>query len=425
MNADAPALGQEDLGGAIWRVARLGLWLGLLWVLAAVVLELGASRVGEGKDTSFGEARREFTASWGGPIVEWPPSFAIRHDFTVQEVDPVLKAWVDKEKTENLAVFPSRVSLSADLRTRVQTTGALRIPAYEVRGKGRYIIRNDSGAVGPLVLTVARPGGAALVYDYTITVGGTPVTNARLDQEMVVSPDLQPGEERVVEVTLSTKGVERWQWNLSAWKDRILPKLEATLTTDTPRFSLLRFGIPHERIDAPSGSSVVFSANDLSADQDLGVNFATEIRELGSVGEIVGFAPLSGVLLLLAVAVWSQVREVRFAGFHYAFIVVGHTTWFLFLSYLVRYLGLAGSCALATALMLGLFAATVPPFAGRGFAWRVVLPYQLLLTVGFAATFLLPTLRGLALLALCFGVLVSVMVPLSRAQFSRWPVLRG
>ena len=401
------------------------MWLLLVWFVATVALVVAGSRVGANANTTYGSAEQEFEASWGGHIALDPPRFWLDRQYTEQVVDKDLKAWVTMARTERIPLLPTNVVLTADIRSGVQRSGWLTFDAYEVRCKDTYTIRNTSGYAGSLLVEVDRPEAAALVYDYTLAVAGELVPEVRLGAPFPVVADFAVGAERPVNITLSTKGVETYQYALSNWKDQVLPHLDATLTVDSDRFSLLRFGLPHTRSVAGPVTTVHFDVGQFSSNEDLGITFAATTQSLDRVAELVGSAPIAVGLFLAVLFVWSQLLRARFNAFFYLFAALTPATYFLFLSYAVRYFGLVASFSLSAGMMLALFALTVPSALGRSFALRVALPYLLVLTLGFSGIFLLPVFKGVAFLGFAFVVGLSVLVPVARANLARWPIIAG
>jgi hypothetical protein len=65
------------------RVFGILVWLGGISVTGSIVLMIAASRIGEHKSSTYGNAYRQFQDSWGGEIEILPPEFFLK--FTVLE----------------------------------------------------------------------------------------------------------------------------------------------------------------------------------------------------------------------------------------------------------------------------------------------------------------------------------------------------
>lgn len=419
---EAPTVNIAAAGG---RIFALALWLGLLWLSASVVLWIAASRVGVNADTTYGGAEHAFESSWGGRIAISPPEFWLTRAYQEQVVDPTLKQWITVDRTEDIPLHPVDVALTTSIHSGTQTSGWLSFDAYEAACREHFSLRNTTIYEGDVYIRVKRPDAAALLYDYTVSVGDTQVPDAVLGKSMRIGTAVPPGTDLALTVTLSTKGIDRFEFLLSHWSDQIVPHLSATLTVDSDRFSLVRFGLPHTRTVENGISTVAFDVSNFSSNQDIGITFVAATQILPRVAEAVDAAPLALALFLAVLFVWSQILRARFLAFHYLFAVLAPTTYFLFISYSVRYLALGTSLAIASILMLLLFGLTLPSALGQRFALRVALPYLLVLTVGFSAIFLLPIFKGVAFLAYTFVLGLSVLVPVARGNIAAWPIVVG
>lgn len=396
------------------------IWLCLLLFVATVVLEVTALRVGEHSGTTYGAARAQFEQSWGGPIAIRPPRFVLGYTVDVVETNPVTGVREPVPTRKETSLVPASIVLETDLAYGPHKSGWHSFKAFEVHQREQYAVVNTTGHTGTLGIVVDRPDAASLVYDFVVTVDEQPLADPALEQERTLRRDFTPGEAATVAVTLSTKGVDEYRVRLSDWKDVVVPALRATLRVDTERFALVRFGLPHTRTWDGSHGVVTFTVDDFAANQDLGVSFVGDTQHLHRVRELVAAAPVATVLFLALVFVWAHVRGARPHGFNYLFVALAHTFYFLFLAYLVRFIGLWASIGASALAMLLMFAVSVPVSFGPRFALRTVLPYLLLLTVGFTALFLLPAFKGIAFLVFVFVLLLTIMAPVARTPPGSW-----
>jgi len=399
---------------------RLGLWVWVLGLVVAgsAVLLVAGSRVGEHQASSFGQAYREFQASWGGAIDISPPQFSLVHRFTVQEPNAILQDWVEVEKTETTSVLPQEVRLHTRLAFREQQRGWLSFRTFEADSRDRYVVSNPSGRAGSLRVELQQPPGASILHGYTIVLPGLEDEPLRpaIGQPFTLLEVLEPGQSAEIEIRYSTKGMDRWRFLLSDWQDQVLPSFEALVEIDTPRFRLWRFGIPHTIERRDDGATVTFAVEDFTTNQDLGVSFQAVRQTMDRVQQAVLAAPVSLVLLLALVGVFARRSNRRFLAVHALFLTVFQVFFFLFVTYLVRFFGPAASIALAACITVIMFLASFPWLLGRRLAFTVALPSLLVLSAGHSLLFLLPMFRGLAFLGLVFLVCLVLMVVVSRLE---------
>jgi len=407
------------------RVLALGAWLVLLVIVAAVSLAFAGSRIGETRNSSYGATWDEFTASWGGEIVVEPPAFSLAWSETVLQTDAVLKERVEVVQPRTAPVPVVDIDLSAELEQSHREYGSLSFNAFESRHVDVYRVINDTPHEGPLRVTVGWPSGASILTDYTVVVDGAGVASPKLGEEFELVPVFSPGSSALVALTWATKGADQFTYRLSAFRKRVLPHARARLAVNSDRFTLLRFGLNHTRVNEGGGSVVEFDLPNFSTTQDIGLRFVSQRRDLEFASLVVGQAPLAVVIFLASILVWSQVLRVRFLAFHYLSMTVTVVSYFVFMSYLVRWFGTWPSVGAAGTITGVLAAALAPPIFGRAFALRVVAPYLLAFTVLFSLLFLLPTLRGIAVLSYVFVAGATLLVATVRSNLAQWPILQG
>ncbi len=407
--------------GPLRLVAALA-WLFALWLAATIAESIAAARVGHHAGTSFGAARAEFEASWGGRIEMSPPAFALEYTRMVTGTNRDGEFFERPELKEEPLV-PRSAMLDTRIVHGTRQSGWHHFQAFEVHQAESYTVRNTAPVPGALLLTIDRPDTAAIVYDLRVEVDGVVFPSPALERPLRLAEQFLPGAEVGVRLTQATHGVDVFRWKLSDWKDVIVPRLDATFSVNTNQFALWRFGLPHTRTWDGSEARVVFGVADFASNQDLGISFVGDRQDIDRVREIVFYSPAATALYLALLLVWSQVRGARFGSFHFAFAAVVQAFYFLFLAYMIRYISLGAAMAAGTFLTLLMFAATIPPSMGRSFALGTVLPYLLLHTLGFSGLFMLPAFTGVAFLAFVFVLLLSVMAPLARADFKSWPLL--
>ncbi len=376
----------------------------MLLIGSAVVLWFAALRVGQNAPTSYGAERTTFEENWGGSIEQPLPEF-----------------WLMYDALSRRNVVPTRTTVDITLDHGTRRQGWLDFQAYTLTQTARFDVTNPDEAPGRLWLRLDRPGASALVYDYTVAVGGVPVAGPRLGDAMDLGIDLEPGATVPIAMTLSTNGTDRYALLLSQWRGALVPNFTATLHVDTDQFALLRYGLPHTRTNEGGRSTVVFDVHEFSAEQDVGVQFVTGSQDFDRVHELLQQSPAAVALLLLGSFVWSQVRQKRVPPLRWAYLVMVHCFYFLFLGYLVRYLSLGPAVAVSLFLSLGSFAVTVPAAVGYRLAWRTLFPILLALTAGYTALYLIPVFKGIAVLSFFFAGFMAIVAPLARADVGKWP----
>lgn len=214
-----------------------------------------------------------------------------------------------------------------------------------------------------------------------------------------------------------------FKYNLSAYQNSVIGKIQAIIKLNTNEFDVYRFGLPHTTKTNGDGASVTFDVENFSTTQDLGVTFLAKQRYLDSIQSLISYSPISLFLFLAVIFFFSQIYVVKFNAFHYLFIAMIDVFYFLFVAYLIRYFGVAITFGISILLTGIMFLLYCPNVFGKWFAFRVAGVYLFLLTVIFSLIFLMPIFRGLLFVVLNFLIFMSIMVFVSRSDISKWSIV--
>ncbi|MBN1270178.1 MAG: hypothetical protein JXB04_11365 [Kiritimatiellae bacterium] len=408
------------------RVVSMLLWLSALALASVVAISLASSRVGEHRSSTYGAAYSRFEHSWGGEIGIPPARFFLDRTFMEEVFDSEARRFRKVEKTERIPLVPESIAIAAKVDYGEQKQGWLKFNAFEAESEDTYVVGNGTEYAGKLLIEAPKPSGAKLMHGYRIELPGqeAPVVRPSKKARTLVA-DFAPGKTTTVVIRYATKGMDVLKYNLSDYADNVIEDLSAVLDVNTTDFDVYRFGLPHAKSVAGDGARIEFNLKDFATTQDLGITFLSRQLYLDQVQSLMGYAPLSPILFLLVIFFLSQVKNIRFNALHYAFIMIINVFYFLFVAYLVRFVGVWMTFTIAAALTAGMFFAYCPGVLGWRFATRVAGVYLFLLTVVFSLIFLMPIFRGLLFLTLIFVILMSLMVRIGRSDISRWPVVMG
>jgi len=407
------------------KIFAMLIWLGGLAVAGSAVLALTASRVGEHKSSTYGNAYTQFQNSWGGEISILPPEFGLRRTYTVSEYNKDSKTYENVEKTEQIPLIPKSIKIDSVVNYGEQERDLLIFNAFEAQNTETYVIANTTGYSGELLTKVTKPTNANLMYDYRIVLPSQSNTVIRpvMERSIPLLPTLDTGQQVEVIVTYTTKGMDIFKYNLSAFQNSVIEGLQANVHLNTNEFEIYRFGLPHTTDLTPTGATIQFNVDDFSTTQDLGITFISKQRYLDQVQSLMNYSPISLVLFLVVIFFFSQIYAIKFNPFHYLFLAMIDVFYFLFVAYLVRFFGIVPTFGISILLTAAMFFLYCPNVFGWRFAIRVTGVYLFLLTVIFSLIFMMPIFRGLLFVILIFLVFMSIMSFVSRSDISKWPIL--
>lgn len=409
------------------RLFGIFVWLGGISVVGSIVLMITASRIGEHKSSTYGNAYHQFQDSWGGEIEILPPEFFLERTFVATIFDSLTKKNKQITKTERLTLIPKSIKIASQIHHNEQNIGFLIFNAFRATCSETYALRNLTDYSGKLLIDLKTPKNANLMYDYKVSLLRHEMAEyqPKMGEPLLLVPEFYIQEEIDVVVTYSTKGMDVFKYNLSEYQNHVIGELHATFDLNTRDFEVYRFGIPHEIESTAEGTRIKFQIDHFATSQDLGVVFESRQIYLDQMQDMVSYAPLSLALFMLVIFVFSQIRSISFHPLHYLFLASIHVFYFLFVAYLIRFFGIKTTLGISTILTVVMFFSYSPQVLGRLFASRVVGPYLFLLTIVYSMIFLMPVFRGLSFVLLIFLVFISLMIAISRSNISEWQIVKG
>jgi len=384
-------------------------------------------RVGEHRSSTYGYAYVQFQDSWGGEIGIIPPEFTLQRTYTESVYNKDSEQYDQVEKTERFTLIPKSINIDSKIIYGEQERDLLIFNAFEAANTETYVLTNTTEYSGELLVKVTKPENANLLYDYTISVLSQNGLVIRPDmaKSVVLLPVLAKGEQVEIIITYSTKGMDVFKYNLSAYQNSVIQGLKADIQVNTKEFEIYRFGLPHDTTYASDGADIQFMVDDFSTTQDMGLTFISKQRYLDQIQSLMAYSPISLILFLVVIFFFSQIYAVRFNAFHYLFLGMIDVFYFLFVSYLIRFIGIIPTFLISIGLTTIMFLVYCPNVFGWRFAMRVAGVYLFLLTVVLSLIFMMPIFRGLLFVILIFLIFMSIMVFVSRSDISKWHIVTG
>ena len=407
------------------RIFAMLVWLGGLAIAGSIILTITASRVGEHKSSTYGNAYVQFQNSWGGEIGIIPPEFSLQRTYMETQFNSVSEQYEDIVKTEQIALVPKSVKIDSNVNYGEQERDFLVFNAFQAQNTDTYVIVNKTNYSGELLVKLTKPENANLMYDYTIALPsqGNHIVRPEMGKAIVLMPKMSVGEDVEITITYATKGMDVFKYNLSAYQNNVIESLQAQIKLNTNEFEIYRFGLPHDTETTSSGATIQFNVDDFSTTQDLGITFMSKQRYLDQIQSLMNYSPVSLILFLVVIFFFSQIYAIKFNAFHYLFIAMIDVFYYLFVAYLVRYFNIIPTFGISIALTAVMFLVYCPNVLGWRFAGRVAGVYLFLLTVIFSLIFLMPIFRGLMFVILIFLIFISIMIFVSRSDISKWPIM--
>lgn len=230
------------------RIFGILVWLGGLAVAGSVILVLTAARVGEHKSSTYGYAYFLFQEGWGGEIGIVPPEFTLQRNYTESQFNKDAGQYEEVKKTERYSLVPRSISIDSTIDYGEQERDLLIFNAFEAYNEETYTIINNTEYAGELLVKVTKPENANLLYDYTVSVPSQNglVVRPDMGKPVVLLPSLSKGGDATIIITYSTKGMDVFKYNLSAYQNNVIQGLSGNFKLNTHDFEIYRFGLPHD-----------------------------------------------------------------------------------------------------------------------------------------------------------------------------------
>ncbi|MDI7224555.1 hypothetical protein [Leptospira santarosai] len=400
------------------------LWLFILCSLGSLILIFASFRVGEHKSSTYGATYEDFKKSWGGETSVPPIQFFFVKKVLEKEYnsDSGIEKYVTK--TEEIPVIPNSIEYHVNVIYKEQSRGWLSFNAFEAIHSDIYYMVNNGDASGDLYMRITKPNETTLLNAIHITVDGLSKDDQfkTLSEPILLKRNFGSNSKLKLAVDYTEKGMEILKYAISIYENEIISSLKATFEINTSEFEIYRFGLPHKIELNPNGSKLTFELKNFVTNQDLGISFYSKSIYLDRIESLIQTSPLSLIIFIIVLFVFGQIKEIRFHSIHYLLYSIICIFYFLFVTYLIRFIGVFPSFGLAGLLTGLMFVLYSPNVVGWEFSLKILAPYLVTVTLCLSLTFLLPVFKGITFVTLIFILCISIMISIGKSNVENWPI---
>jgi len=399
-------------------------WLILIAAAGSFALVTTSLRVGQQNDTTYGNVYKKFVGSWGGEINIIPADFYFEEQYTEKEKKESYA--VEVTKTRKHYVLPDSIAINSSINLDKRREGLITFNSFLVDIENEYSLTNNKPFQDNLFVKLKRPANASILYDYQVIIDNKAITaEFDIDEPFVLLSKFDQSQNVKVNIKFKTKGIDVLKYKLSVYDKYVVPSFKVIFNINTSEYNLLQFGLPHEIKKDKTGEQLLIEMNNFNTNQDFGISFVSIINDLDQIERLIRFSPVSLCLFILLVFILSQMNTVKFHSVHYLFIAIINVFYFLFISYIIRFFNIFPTLTFAFLLTSVMYVLYIPNVTNRKFAFKVLAPYHFALTTILSIIFLLPIYRGVSLIIFLFIVFLSIMVPIGKSDFSKWPMFEN
>jgi inner membrane protein involved in colicin E2 resistance len=392
-------------------------WLFFIILTGSIALILTSARIGQQNDTTYGNVYRNFVGSWGGEISVSPTVFYFEEEYVEEGT------YKETKKIREHYILPDSIAVNSVINLDKKREGLITFNSYHVDIDNEYVLTNNTPFRDNLFIEFKRPANASILYDYLVVIDGKTIsTEFKVDEPFILLPEFNENQKVKINILFRTKGIDVLKYKLAAYNKYAIQSFRAVFNINTSEYNLLQFGLPHEITKNGENEQLVIEMNNFSTNQDVGISFVSIISDLDQIERLIRFSPVSLCLFIALVFMLSQMNNVQFHSIHYLFIAIINVFHFLFISYIIRFFNIFPTLIFAFLLTSIMYILYIPNATNKKFAFKILAPYHFALTTILSIIFLLPIYRGVSLIIFLFIIFLSIMIPIGKSDFSKWPI---
>jgi inner membrane protein involved in colicin E2 resistance len=408
------------------RIGFLIVWIIFIIIAGSVVLLITSLRVGQQNETTYGQVYKKFVEAWGGEINIIPANFYFEEQYSERKYNAETKKYEEDIKIRNHYVLPQSIFLNSNVNLDKRQEGLIVFNSFIVNIDNDYVLKNTTDFQTNLFIKFNRPENANIIYDYLVFIDDQLVDKEyNIDESFVLVPEFGQNQEIKVKIRFTTNGIDVYRYKLDVYNKYVMPSFKAVFNINTPKYNILRFSLPHSITKNGSDEQLTVEMKNFSTNQDVGVSFVSIINDLDQVERLVEFSPVSLAMFLVLVFILSQIKNISFHSVHYMFIAIINAFYFLFIAYIIRFFNIFLTLSLAFILTAIMYVLYIPNVTNKRFAFKILAPYHFALTTILSLIFLLPIYRGVSLITFLFVTFLSIMIPIGKSDFSKWPIFKN
>jgi len=407
----------NEKSSALPKIGLFIFWIILIIAAGSFTLMITSLRVGQQNDTTYGNVYKKFINSWGGEISIIPSDFYFEEAYTEKENN------VEIIKFNKHYLVPDSIAVKSVIDLDKKREGLIFFNSFIADIDNEYILTNNTSFRNNLFVKFKRPEHASILYDYLVIIDGKALdTEIRIDEPFILLPEFNQNQKIKINVLFKTKGIDVLKYKLAVYNKYIIQSFKAVYDINTSKYNLLQFGLPHEITKKGTGEQLAVEMNNFNANQDVGITFISIINDLDQIERLIRFSPVSLCLFMTLAFILSQMNTVKFHPVHYLFIAVINVLYFLFISYIIRFINVFSTLTFAFLLTSTMYVLYIPNITNKKFAFKILAPYHFALTTILSIIFLLPIYRGISLIIFLFVIFLSIMIPIGKSDISKWPI---
>lgn len=313
-------------------------------------------------------------------------------------------------------------NIQVDLGLDYRQKGLLWYTTYNVDFAGAYRVVNNSDSARDLFFDFYFPDSGATYDDFVLQVGSRTIEDINVQDGKVRTPlSLEPGQETTVKVAYKSRGMDEWRYTFGSQSVKQVKDFRLVMNTDFKDIDFPEGTISPSSPSAETaqGQEITWEFENMLTGVEIGMDLPDRLDPGPWAAQVTFFAPISLLLFLFMVLVFTIMKDVDVHPVNYFFICAAFFSFHLLLAYLVDHVSIHAAFAISAAVSIILVLSYMRIVVGGRFAFVEIGLSQLVFLVFFSYTFFFDGYTGLVITALCILALFVSMQLTARVDWKK------
>lgn len=361
---------------------------------------------------------------WGSPQRQKAPQVWNRVT-TVKEV-PITKngqTITEKQTQVNDYFWPIDAStIKVDLNLDHRQKGLLWYSTYAVKFNSEYRIVNPTQESREIVMDFHFPNIEAVYDDFQFIVGEQKIDDVSIKNGMVQAIfKLDPGQIQTVRINYASQGLDDWWYDFGDEVNQV-KNFSLLMNTDFKDIDFPQNSIsPTEKISTDQGWQLKWQYSNLLTGVKIGMSMPQKLNPGPWVANISQFAPISLLLFLFMLTIFTVTSKIDIHPINYLFISAAYFSFHLLLAYLVDHTSIHLAFVIASVVSIFLVVSYMRLIVGNKFAYLQIGVSQFIFLVLFSYTFFFKGYTGLSITIMSIITLFVAMQLTARVDWKKVP----
>lgn len=309
------------------------------------------------------------------------------------------------------------VNLGLDYRQK----GLLWYTTYNVAFDSEYRVVNTGDQERTMFFDFIFPDPSATYDDFNLQIGDQKIQMINVQDGKVRTPfTLAPGQSTVIRVAYKSRGMDEWWYTFGDESVKQVKDFSLVMNTNFKDINYPDKSISPSQPaqDTADGKKIVWDVKNMLTGVQIGMELPARLNPGPWVAQITFFAPISLLLFLFMVLIFSIMKGVDIHPVNYLFICAAYFSFHILMAYLVDHVSINWAFAIASAVSIFLVLSYMRIVVGARFAFIEIGLSQLVFLVGFSYTFFFEGYTGLAITALSILSLFIAMQLTARVDWT-------